>query len=105
MANAVRVEVNEERAWNLAIRSDGLYQMIRSEADKRAAQATAMAGGFKTGKYHRDHKSPAVGGTHAKYSSKTGRPLGKVPVGMVHTGNYAAMKENMQHNTLAKVLR
>jgi hypothetical protein len=104
MANAVRVEVNEERAWNLAIRSDGLYQMIRSEADKRAAQATAMAGGFKTGKYHRDHKSPAVGGTRAKYSSKTKRNP-DVPVGMVHTGNYAACKENMKHNTLAKVLR
>jgi hypothetical protein len=105
MASAVRVDVDVEAAWNVALRSDGLYQMIRSEADRRAAQANAMAGDFKTGKYHRDHKSPAVGGTHARYSSKTGRPLGRVPVGMVHTGNYAAIKENMKHNTLAKVLR
>ena len=101
MANA-RVEVNKEAAWNICIRQDALYQLIRSETDKRASRANALGAGYKTGKYHKDHKSPAIGGMSPKYVAHTGRPRGAVPVGIVYTGNYAAQKDNMLHNTLLK---
>ena len=63
-----------------------------------------MSAGYRTGYYHREHKSPAVGGTQPSYWSNTGRPRGVVPVGIAFTANYAAKKDNLEHNTLLKSL-
>lgn len=100
----VTVDVDVSRAWNLACRSEQMYQLIRQETDKRASRANSLSSGYKTGKYHKDHKSPAVGGTSPRYVAHTDRPKGPVPVGIVYTGNYAAQKENMLHNTLLKCI-
>ena len=99
----VRIEVDMNAAWRVAYKSDGLYQMVRQETDKRASRANSLSSGFKTDKYHRDHKSPAVGGTSPEYKPHTRRNP-DVPVGIVYTGNYAAKKENMLHNTLLKCI-
>ena len=65
------------------------------------ASANSIGGGFRTGFYHRDHKSPAVGGTAASYTSDVEEHAG-LPVGIVQTGNYAAMVDNARNNTLLK---
>lgn len=65
------------------------------------AAADSMSAGFRTGLYHRDHKSPAVGNTKPKYKSSV-KKFNGLPVGIVYTGNYSAMKDNTINNTLLK---
>lgn len=100
----VEFHIDKEKLWRLACKSDGAYLLVRSATDKVASNANSIGSGYKTAKYHRDHKSPAVGGTSPKYVANTSRPKGVVPVGIVYTSNYAAMKDNMLHNTLLKSL-
>lgn len=64
-------------------------------------RANSMGGGFRTGLYHRDHRSPAVGNTPAAYGGNVEMHHG-MPVGLVWTGNYAAMVDNAENNTLLK---
>lgn len=96
--------IDKNKLWRCICRSDATYKLVRDAADARRDTANALSSGFRTGYYHRDHKSPAVGGTQPAYMAKTGRPRGIVPVGIVYTANYAAQKDNMLHNTLLKAL-
>lgn len=98
----IEFKVDEQKLWALVCRSDGTYDLVRSAADGIAAKANALGAGYRTARYHRDHESPAVGGTKPEYGSNTGRPRGVVPVGLVYTANYAAQKDNHLHNTLLK---
>lgn len=83
----------------------GNDNLVRGALDARTAQITARANalgsGFRTGHYHPDHRSPGVGGTQPSYVGdvRIGR---KGYVGIVHPGNYAAMKDNYENNTLLK---
>ena len=90
--------IDPEKLWRMACKSDGMYQLVRKAADQVCSKANSMGSTFKTEKY-RDR-----GGTSPKYMANTGRPKGTVPVGIVYTANYAAMKDNMKHNTLLKSL-
>lgn len=54
-----------------------------------------------TGHYHPEHKSPGRGPTAARYEGNVENHRG-IPVGIVFTGNYAAMVDNMLNNTLLK---
>ena len=101
----VEFHIDKEKLWRLVCKQDATYQVIRSTTDAMASRANDMSASFRTGKYHREHKSPGVGGTQPVYKSNTQRPKGIVPVGMAYTGNYAAKKENYLHNTLLKALR
>lgn len=104
MADDIHFTIDRDKLWRFVCKSDGTYQIIRNVADNVASAANAMSAGYKTGKYHREHKSPGVGGSQPVYESNTQRPKGVVPVGIVYTRNYAAMKENHEHNTLLKSL-
>lgn len=64
-------------------------------------RANALGASFRTGLYHRDHESPAVGDTPAAYGGDV-RTYANSVVGIVHTGNYAAMRDNAENNTLLK---
>lgn len=97
----VKVDISQqslERAVNFA---EGTKAALASKSSAIASTANSMGSGFRTGKYHRDHKSPAVGGTSPVYVSdvEMGR---KGYVGIVHPKNYAAMKDNYLNNTLLK---
>ena len=73
---------------------------------EKAAKANVLCAGFKSGIWH-DHANgdKKVGDTPARYESNVKGFGGvKVPVGIVYTANYAACKDNLKHNTLAKVL-
>jgi hypothetical protein len=77
---------------------------VTSATQRAAASANAMGSAFKTGIYHRDHKSPHVGETPAHYGSSVRAYYGTWPVGIVYTGNYAAMCDNAKNNTLLNSL-
>ncbi len=74
---------------------------VEAKTREIESAANAMGSGFRTGLYHRDHKSPAVGDTPASYAGDV-RDFRGIPVGIVHTGNYAAMRDNAENNTLLK---
>ncbi len=104
----VRIEIDERKLRKVAFESDACYQLVLQKRDQSEAMANSLGSGYRTAKYHRDHKSPAVGGTQPKYGGSTSRLRTSdgvsIPVGIVVTKNYAAMKDNMLHNTLLKSL-
>ena len=103
----VEIRIDQRKLKKLALESDGTYQMVRAARDRVDATANSLGSSFRTGYYHRDHKSPAVGGTQPKYGGDTQRFRSggvNAPVGIVYTANYAAQKDNMLHNTLLKAL-
>ena len=97
----VKVDVSERSLERAVSYAKGTEAALRKYASKIERRANSMGASFKTGKYHRDHQSPAVGGTKPRYGSdvELGR---KGYVGIVHPENYAAMKDNHLHNTLLK---
>lgn len=100
----VEFKIDEKKLWRLVCGSDGTYSIISSAADGIASSANSLSSGYRTKLYYRDHKSPPVGGTQPNYRANTKRPKGSVPVGLVYTANYAAKKDNYEHNTLLKSL-
>lgn len=76
---------------------------IESVTQRIFGQASSMGSSFRTGLYHRDHKSPAVGNTPARYQSNV-EMHNDGYVGMVMPANYAAMKDNFENNTLLKAI-
>lgn len=99
----VEFTIDDNKLANLVGKSQGTFSLVSEKTEKVASNANSMSAGFRTGKYHKDHKSPAIGGTQPNYKHDVQR-RGKSPVGLVVTGNYAAMKDNHQHNTLLKSL-
>lgn len=90
----------DDRALKRAV-SDAAEASVEAVTVQIAGTANSMGGSFRTGLYHRDHKSPAVGNTAPRYPANVERQHG-VPIGIVYTGNYAAMVDNHLHNTLLK---
>jgi len=69
----------------------------------RCIGANAMSAGYRTGLYHKDHQSPAIGNTQPVYDGDV-RQMAHSVVGIVHTANYAAMRDNFESNTLLKAV-
>ena len=67
------------------------------------ANANSLSSGYRTGIWHDPKTHEKRGNTQPKYVGdvKTKR---HGPVGIVHPANYAAMKDNHEHNTLLKSL-
>ena len=99
----VEFNVDDSKLRNLVNKGQGTFSLLAKVTDKVAANANAMSAGFRTGRYHRNHESPAVGGTQPEYGHDV-RRFGRTTVGIVYTGNYSAMKDNHLHNTLMKSL-
>ena len=93
--------------WDMAAlkRAAGTDPQVRDELERTTdaikARANSMGGAFRTGLYHRDHQSPAVGNTPAVYDGNVTMVNGG-NIGIVYTANYAAQKDNLQNNTLLK---
>lgn len=93
--------------WNDAAlgRIVGKAPEVQAEVERCTKEiwqrANALSSGYRTGLYHRDHESPAVGNTQPAYDGDVELKRNAV-VGIVHTANYAAMKDNAENNTLLK---
>ena len=77
---------------------------LTNEARKLEAKANALSAGFKSGIWHDPKTRQKKGGTPAVYGMKRAQRFGSAPVAIVYTANYAAKKDNIKNNTLAKVL-
>lgn len=95
--------------WNMAAigraigRAPSVVEDVTRVTNKIASSANSMSSGYRTGLYHRDHQSPAVGDTQPSYVADVREEHNSV-VGIVYTGNYAAMKDNTENNTLLKAM-
>lgn len=70
-------------------------------AQSRAEAANSMSAAFKTKEV--TIKGVRKGGKSPNYIAKRAEARGQSSVALVVTGNYAAMKDNYEHNTLLKV--
>ena len=104
MASGVRVTVRMDPDFENIIK--GMPEVGEAVTEKAAAisgRANSLGAGFRTGYYHRDHRSPAVGGTAPSYGHEQAERSTRYGyVATVHPLNYAAMKDNHQNNTLLK---
>lgn len=99
----MRVEIDKKALYGVLAQSSALHGMVNDATAKIGQRASSMSAGFRTGYYHKDHKSPAVGGTQAKYEHDVTTFKG-LPVGIVHPANYAGMKDNHDNNTMLKAM-
>ena len=74
---------------------------LTKEAQAIAAKATNMGASFKTQEWTRKDGT-TVGGKSPRYIAKPARNSKYGSIALVVTGNYAAMKDNYEHNTLLK---
>ena len=105
----VRIEIDERKLKKVAFESDACYQLVLQKRDQSEAMANSLGSGYRTGYYHKGgHRVPGVGNKQPIYGGSTRRFRTSdgisIPVGIVVTKNYAAMKDNMLHNTLLKSL-
>ena len=104
MANSVtvRVVLDEKKLEDAVNFAPGTQTALMTEVSQRKTKANALASGYKTPKWH-DHKTGETkGGTQARYDGDVALRK-KGYIGIVYTANYAAQKENHEHNTLLKV--
>lgn len=121
MASAdVKVEIDVPAVELVINSSDSTRNIINKLSGEVAARANYMATEItgiwhETGKPHTPGKTggtwhdhgkeyDTIGGKRAEYASKPAIRGKSGLVGMVYTGNYAAMKDNNKHNTMLKAL-
>lgn len=104
MGSAVKVTVKMSPDYERILKSQpGVGGAVTERASQVSSNANALGAGFRTGYYHPEHKSPAVGGTAPVYGYEQAEKSTKYGyVSTVHPLNYAAMKDNYENNTLLK---
>ena len=98
---SVKFEIDEKALLEFIGQHD--ESIVRDATEQIHDRASSMSAGFKSGIRHDPKTRQRQGGTQAKYDSNVEKHKG-THVGIVHTGNYAAMKDNHQNNTLLKAL-
>ena len=103
MASNVTVKVViDEQALERAVKfAPGTATALRTNVKERKAFANALAAGYRTGIYHDFKTGEKKGDTPARYDGNV-KKMGDGYLGIVYTANYAAQKENHEHNTLLK---
>lgn len=98
---ASNVRIDKAALWKAMKGAPETARAVETATRRIHSRASVLGSMFRTGLYHRDHRSPAVGNTQAAYDGNVETHNG-MPVGIVHTGNYAAMRDNAKNNTLLK---
>ena len=97
----LEIEIDGEKLIRAINDGEGTVAAIRAKTDAIAARANSMSAGFTTGRFYDRTEGKLKGGKQPHYGSDT-RKMRSTVVGIVYTGNYAAKKENHEHNTLLK---
>ena len=95
------IQWNEAALGRIIGKAPEVVAEVERATGEIADTANSMSSAYRTGLYHRDHKSPAVGNTQPRYVADVEVKRNAV-VGIAYTGNYAAMKDNSENNTLLK---
>lgn len=95
------VEINQGKLREAVQDAEGLPTALGDAVSQIAGRANAIGSGYRTGIWHDHASGEKRGGTQPVYEGDVQR-RGRSQVGIVHPGNYAAMKDNHLHNTLLK---
>lgn len=112
----VKVDISQQALENAVNSSPEVRSAINSMSASIASRANGMAtekSGIwvdvgephhpeRTGGKWNGRSGPTIGGKDPVYQSKPARRFSSGLVGIVYAGNYAAQKDNYQHNTLLK---
>ena len=96
-----RVEIHRDKLRQAVQDAEGLPAALGEAVSQITAKANALGAGYRTGIWHDPETREERGDTQPVYEGDVQR-RGKSQVGIVHPGNYAAMKDNHEHNTLLK---
>lgn len=103
---SVDVRIEMLPGWEDDIKTlPAVKSALTKEAKSMCNSANSMAAGYTTKKWEDKKTGETKGGTKAAYAYKNTKVFANDSVALVYTKNYAAKKENLAHNTLAKVSR
>jgi len=117
MANVtMKVDISQQALENVMNSSPEVRSAINSMSASIASRANGMAteksGAWvdvgephhpgRTGGKWNGRSGTIIGGKEPVYQSKPAKRGSSGLVGIVYTGNYAAQKDNLKHNTLLK---
>ena len=110
---SVRIVFNDANLGKLC-KAPAAREEVEAATGRIASTANALGSQYRTGLYHRGatygggndkgRRSGVVGNTQPVYGMKV-KGGGHTSVGIIYCANYAAMKDNMLHNTLLKAVR
>ena len=98
---SVKVRVDMKPGWEIEVmKYPKLMDALSEHAWAIAGRANAMSSGFRT--KVTKNKGVQVGGKQPLYLAKDAIFTGRSSVALTYTGNYAAMKDTHENNTLLK---
>lgn len=103
MARSVVINWNPDMQKSLC-QMPAVKSELTREANSIAMRANAMGAGFRTERTKNYETGERVGGKSPVYKADKAREFKDTSTAMVHTANYAAMKDTHLHNTLLKAL-
>lgn len=103
MASSVNLSIVMKPGWEREVQQlPQLKDALTVLANEKAQAANSMSAGFKT--KEATIKGEKKGGKSPIYLAKKAEYRGSSSVALVVTGNYAAIKDNYEHNTLLKTI-
>ena len=97
----IEIYLNKKTLVKVINDSDELRASMEGHVSRMTANANAMGAGFRTQRTIRYATGERVGGKQPEYVGDVQKRRGTL-VGIVRPNNYAAMKDNYEHNTLLK---
>ena len=103
MGKGMTIVIDERKLYEAINDSPGIKPALEKVCNTITGKANSMSSGYRTGKWHDHATGEERGGTQPKYACDVKKKK-RTMVGLVHPANYAAMKDNHEHNTLLKSL-
>ena len=97
----VDVRLDAEACKVAIARAERITSALQKAVDSVTSNANIMSSGYRTARYYDRERHELKGDKQPLFAGNV-RDMGKGPIGIVYTGNYAAMKHNHEYNTLLK---
>ena len=103
MADKMTIKWNRKALGHAIGTAPETLAAVTAATNRIASAAQSLGSGYTTKKWKDPKTGEVKGGTQAEYGSSV-KTLTNAHVGLVYTANYAAQKDNMEHNTLLKAV-
>ena len=97
------IVLDDEAVYQAIQDGEGTPKALGEIVGRIAENANALSAGYRTGRFYDRKAEKLKGNTQPHYASNVERH-GRSQVGLVWTANYAAQKDNCEHNTLLKAI-
>lgn len=101
MASVFTLELDDGKVYEAIQEGEGTPTVLGEFVTSVSAKANALSSAYRTGRFYDRSENRLKGDTQPRYAGNVEKH-GKSQVGLVWTANYAAQKENHEHNTLLK---